>query len=44
MLELQAIPGKVSEKFNRTQSFSDIDELFRKEDTNQESGGLQNAA
>lgn len=42
MLELQAIPGKVSEKFNRTQRFSDIDELFRKED--QETSGLQNAA
>ena len=32
MLELQAIPGKASEKFNRTQTFADIDELFRKED------------
>ena len=32
MLELQAIPGKVSEKFNRTQRFSDIDTLFRQED------------
>ena len=32
MLELQAIPGKVTEKFNRTQTFADIDELFRKED------------
>ena len=32
MLELQAIPGKVSEKFNRTQSFADIDEMFRQED------------
>ena len=32
MLELQAIPGKVTEKFNRTQRFSDIDELFRQED------------
>lgn len=42
MLELQAIPGKVSEKFNRTQRFSDIDELFRKED--QENGTLQNVA
>ncbi len=31
MLELQAIPGKVSEKFNRRQSFSDIDALFRQE-------------
>ena len=33
MLELQAMPGKVSEKFNRTQKFSDIDEMFRKEDS-----------
>ncbi len=32
MLELQALPGKVSEKFNRTESFSDIDERFRMED------------
>ena len=32
MLELQAIPGKATEKFNRTQTFADIDELFRKED------------
>ena len=32
MLELQAIPGKTTEKFNRTQKFSDIDELFRQED------------
>lgn len=32
MLELQAIPGKVSEKFNRTQTFSDIDAAFRQED------------
>ena len=32
MLELQAIPGKATEKFNRTQKFSDIDALFRQED------------
>lgn len=32
MLELQALPGKVSEKFNRTQKFSDIDALFWAED------------
>lgn len=32
MLELQAIPGKTTEKFNRTQTFADIDELFRNED------------
>lgn len=42
MLELQALPGKVTEKFNRTQRFSDIDELFRKED--QENSVLQNVA
>lgn len=32
MLELQALPGKVSEKFNRTDTFSDIDARFRMED------------
>ena len=32
MLELQALPGKVSEKFNRTEIFSDIDTRFRMED------------
>lgn len=32
MLELQALPGKVSEKFNRTERFSDIDAQFRRED------------
>ena len=32
MLELQAMPGKVSEKFNRTERFSDINAAFRKED------------
>ena len=32
MLALQAIPGKTTEKFNRTQKFSDIDALFRQED------------
>jgi len=32
MLDLQKLPGKVSEKFNRTQSFSDIDVIFRRED------------
>ena len=26
------IPGKATEKFNRTQTFADIDEMFRKED------------
>ena len=32
MLELQAIPGKATEKFNHTQRFSDIDVIFRQED------------
>lgn len=32
MLELQDIPGKTTEKFNRTQRFSDIDAIFRLED------------
>ena len=32
MLELQALPGKASEKFDRTRQFSDIDALFRQED------------
>lgn len=32
MLELQAIPGKTTEKFNRTQTFADIDEQFHRED------------
>ena len=32
MLALQAIPGKVTGKFNRTQKFSDIDAMFRQED------------
>ena len=32
MMTLQAIPGKTTEKFNRTQKFSDIDALFRQED------------
>lgn len=42
MLELQALPGKVTEKFNRTQRFSDIDAMFREED--QENGLRQKAA
>ena len=41
MLELQALPGKVTEKFNRTQRFSDIDAMFREED--QENGLRQKA-
>ena len=32
MLALQAIPKKATEKFNRTQKFSDIDVMFRQED------------
>ena len=32
MLELQALPNKVSEKFNRSKTFSDIDAEFRLED------------
>ena len=32
MLELQAIPEKATEKFNRTQTFADIDAIFRQED------------
>ena len=32
MLALQAITGKTTEKFNRTQRFSDIDVIFRQED------------
>lgn len=32
MMELQAIPNKATEKFNRTQKFSDIDAMFRQED------------
>jgi len=42
MLELQALPGKVTEKFNRTQRFSDIDAMFREE--GQENGLRQKAA
>lgn len=32
MLELQALPGKATEKFNRTQRFLDIDAMFQQED------------
>ena len=42
MLELQALPGTVTETFNRTQRFSDIDAMFREED--QENGLRQKAA
>lgn len=39
MLELQAIPGKVSEKFDRKRRFSDIDALFRQEDACKKAAG-----
>ena len=42
MLELQALPGKVSEKFNRTQRFSDIDAIIQQEDVQERQ--LQKAA
>ena len=32
MLELQALPGKAGEKFNRNMTFQDIDTVFRQED------------
>ncbi len=32
MLELQAMPNKVYEKFNRTETFADIDARFRPQD------------
>jgi len=32
MLELQAMPNKVSEKFNRAGTFADIDARFRLQD------------
>lgn len=32
MMLLQSVPNKVTEKFNRAQSFEDIDEIFRKQD------------
>ena len=35
MLELQALPGKVSENFNRTMTFADIDAIFKQEDAQQ---------
>lgn len=37
MLELQNVPEKVSEKFNRTMRFSDIDAIFRREDEEKKS-------
>ena len=36
MVRLQAVPGKVTEKFNRSQTFSDIDAMFRKQDGRKE--------
>lgn len=35
MLELQALPDKVSEKFNRTMTVADIDAIFKQEDAQQ---------
>ena len=32
MLALQAVPGKATEKFNRTERFADIDRRFRRQD------------
>lgn len=32
MMRLQAVPGKVTEKFNRNQTFADIDAMFREQD------------
>lgn len=32
MLELQSLPNKVTEKFNRTQTFAEIDEKFKSDD------------
>lgn len=42
MLALQAISGKTTEKFNRTQTFADLDAMFRQEDG--QIGPLQEAA
>lgn len=35
MLDLQALPNKITEKFNRDMCFADIDEMFRFEDLQQ---------
>ena len=32
MMRLQVVPGKVTEKFNRSQTFADIDAMFREQD------------
>ena len=32
MMRLQAVPGKTTEKFNRSQTFADIDAIFRGQD------------
>ena len=32
MVRLQVVPGKVTEKFNRSQTFADIDAMFREQD------------
>ena len=32
MMRLQIVPGKVTEKFNRSQTFADIDAMFREWD------------
>ena len=36
MMRLQIVPGKVTEKFNRSQTFADIDTMFRKQDSRKE--------
>lgn len=36
MVRLQAVPEKVTEKFNRSQTFADIDAMFRKQDGRKE--------
>ena len=36
MMRLQIVPGKVTEKFNRSQTFADIDAMFRKQDGRKE--------
>lgn len=36
MMRLQAVPEKVTEKFNRSQTFADIDAMFRKQDGRKE--------
>lgn len=36
MMRLQIVPGKVTEKFNRSQTFADIDAMFWKQDRRKE--------